>query len=206
MEVETKMNTALWIAAIFFALCAPPSTAEQGKRASRLASDVGMLRGQIGAIQKNGAVVPATSATVYVMYASGINGRSFTHHAATDTAGGTFTYKLHELLGPVNKQVKKLANAGQTDEIARLYLAALDEAIAATTDWVTNHPDKAWQVRTIAPDADGFWSAEGLNPGSYAIVARGVIAGHDADWEGTVDLAPGRTISMPLTSPRFSRS
>ena len=57
----------------------------------------------------------------------------------------------------------------------------------------------------IAPDAQGFWSAEGLQPGGYSVVVRGRLPGYDADWEEEVDFAAGRTISLPLTRPRFFR-
>ena len=125
--------------------------------------------------------------------------------AGMDTAGGQYSYRLNKLLEPVAKQVKQLEKSGQTDEIAKLYLATVDKALAETMDWVTQHPDKRWQVAKIDAYTQGHWSAEGLTPGTYAVVARGVIAGREADWEGMVDFSESQTISVPLTRPRFFR-
>jgi len=197
-------TAALCFGLVCFVLHASVWCLEPGKRPSSPAAEFGTFRGQVGAAQKSGTVVPATSATVYVMYASGTYGRR-TYDTDTDTAGRHFTEELHKLLGPLNKQMKELTKDRRADVIARLYLAATDQALAATTEFVTRHPQKAWQVRTIEPDAEGFWSAEGLKPGGYAILVRGAIAGHDADWEGSVDVDRGQTISVPLTTPRFFR-
>jgi len=85
------------------------------------------------------------------------------------------------------------------------YLQSVDEALTQARGWLTKHPDRAWQMKTVAPDTQGFWFVEGLQPGSYELVVRGKSSGYDADWEAEVDLATGRTISLPKTRPRFSR-
>lgn len=164
-----------------------------------------MVKGQVGAEQKAGVVLPAQSATVCVMFASGMASGSFTHRYDTDTAGGQYKYKLEKLDASANKQVKTLAKSGQSDQIAKIYLGSVDAALAAVSAWASKHPDRAWQVRTVTPDAEGFWSTDDLPPGSYEIVARGAVRGHDADWEASVDLDSGKTISLPLTRPRFFR-
>jgi len=129
----------------------------------------------------------------------------FTHRFDTDTAGGQYTYRLQKLLAPATKQVKALAKNGQRDEIARLYLGSVDGSLAAVTGWVSKHPDRSSQLRTVRPDAQGLWSLDGLNAGSYEIVVRGTVAEKDADWEASVDLHPSQTMSLSLTTPRFFR-
>jgi len=198
------MKIALWLV-IYFALSVSYLPAEHSQQTSRRASNVGELKGQVGAEQKTGVVLPAQSATVYVMFASGMASGSFTHRYDTDTAGGQYKYKLEKLVGSANKQVKTLAKSGQADEIAKIYLGSVDAALAAVSEWANKHPDRAWQVRTVTPDTQGFWSTDDLPPGSYEIVVRGAVGGHDADWEASVGLDSGKTISLPLTRPRFFR-
>ena len=173
-------------------------------------SNVGGLNGRVGATSR-GEVVPPESATVYVLYSNAMEGGRFSHANDNDTAGGQFHYHLNNLLEK-NKELKSLQKSvrhnpqpGDANQIAAYYLQSVDEALTRVRSWLTKHPDRSWQMKTIAPDAQGFWSAEGLQPGGYSVVVRGRLPGYDADWEGIVDLAPGRIISLPLTRPRFFR-
>lgn len=138
--------------------------------------------------------MPPGSATVYVFFSSAMEAGKFSHAEDTDTAGGQFRYHLNKLLAKNNETA---------DQIAAYYLQSVDEALKEVRSWLTKHPDRTWQMKTIMPDERGFWSAEDLQPGGYEVMVRGKGSGQDADWEGSVDLAPGRTISLPLTRPRF---
>jgi len=173
-------------------------------------SNVGGLNGRVGAT-KSGEVVPPESATIYVLYSNQMESARFSHGNDNDTAGGQFHYYLNNLLEK-NKELKSLQKRvhhnpqpGDANQMAAYYLQSVDEALTRVRSWLTKHPDRSWQLKTIAPDAQGFWSAEGLQPGGYSVVVRGRLPGYDADWEGEVDLAAGRTISLPLTRPRFFR-
>ena len=173
-------------------------------------SNVGGLNGRVGAT-KSGEVVPPESATVYVLYSNAMEGRRFSHANDNDTAGGQFHYHLNNLLEK-NKELKSLQKRvhhnpqpRDANQMAAYYLQSVDEALTRVRSWLTKHPDRSWQMKTIAPDAQGLWSAEGLQPGGYSVVVRGRLPGYDADWEEEVDLAAGRTISLPLTRPRFFR-
>jgi hypothetical protein len=175
-------------------------------------SDVGTLKGQVGTTKSDGAMVPPESATVYVLFSSAMAAGSFSHVNDVDTAAGQFSLRLNDLLSK-NKELKKLEESARrnprpeaADQIATYYLQTLDEALTQVRSWLTKHPDRSWQMKTVTPDERGFWLIEGLQPGGYEVVARGKCSGYDADWESKADLAPGRTISMPLTRPRFFRT
>jgi hypothetical protein len=139
-------------------------------------------------------------------------GPGFWHGNNLDTASGQFSYHLNNLLAK-NKDLKRLEksvrhNPAREDanQIAAYYLETVDETLTWVRTWLTKHPKRSWQMKTLTPDAQGYWSAEGLQPGGYRVVVRGTILGFDADWEGSADLGPGRTISVALTAPRFFRS
>jgi hypothetical protein len=174
--------------------------------------NVGALKGQVGTTKSDGEVAPPESATVYVLFSSAMEAGSFSHVNDVDTAGGQFRYHLNHLLAK-NKELKNLQKSARhnprpeaADQVAAYYLQSVDEALTQVRIWLTKHPDRAWQMKTIAPDGQGFWPVESLQPGGYEVVVRGkLFSGYDADWEGGVDLAPGRTISLPLTRPRFFR-
>ncbi len=188
------------------------TTAEicSGKEAAQQ-SNVGTLKGQVGATKRNGEVVPSESATVYVLFSSPMEFGSFSHVYDVDTAAGQFHYQLSKLLAK-NKELKSLEKSERqnpqpeiVDQIAAYYLQSVDEALTQVSSWLTKHPNRTWQMRTVAPNAQGFWLVEGMPFGSYDVVVRGKFSGYDADWEGGGDLAPGRPISLPMTQPRFFR-
>jgi hypothetical protein len=171
----------------------------------------GALNGQVGATKSGGEVVPPQSSTVYVLFSSVMQGGSFSHANDVDTAGGQFRWQLNNLLDK-NKELKSLEKSARqnprpeaANQIAAYYLQSVDDALAQVRNWLTKHPDRAWQMKTVEPDGKGSWSAEGLKAGGYEVVVRGKLSGYDADWEASVDLAPGRVISLPLTQPRFFR-
>lgn len=183
--------------------------------AAKQPSKVGALNGRVGATRSGGEVLPPESAAIYILFSSVMVrdsvGRevSFSHANDLDTAGGQYSYQLNNLLEK-NKDLKRLEKSARhnprpegANQIATYYLQSVDEALTHVRNWLTKHPDRSWQMKTIAPDAQGFWSAEGLPPGGYEVVVRGTLPGYDADWEGSVDLSPGGTISLPLTRPRF---
>lgn len=190
------------------ALLAIPTTGASSA-AQELRSAI--LNGQIVATKRNGEFVPAELATVYILFSSGMERGSFSHVTDTDTAGGQYTHELNDILAKskdlkdLEKNARKNPRPEAADQIASYYLQSVDEALSRLGSWLAKHPDRAWQMKTTTPNADGLWSVTGLNPGGYEIVVRGKFSGYDADWEAAVDLAPGRTISLPLTQPRFFR-
>jgi hypothetical protein len=195
MAIATSLGTA--------EICSSKAAAQR--------SNLGTLKGQVGTTKSNGEVVPPESAVVYVLFSSAMEGGSFSHVNDVDTAGGQFHYHLHNLLAK-NKELNSLVKSTRhhprpeaADQIAAYYLQSEDEALAQVRSWLTKHPDRTWQMTTIAPDAQGFWSVEGLQPGGYKVVVRGKFSGYDANWGGAVDLSPGRTIFLPLTRPAFFR-
>jgi hypothetical protein len=185
--------------------------------AAEQSSKVGALKGRVGATMSGGDVLPPESAVVYILFSAEMVrdsfGRelSFSHARDLDTAGGQYSYQLNNLLDK-NKDLKRLEKSARrsprpedANQIATYYLQTVDEALARVRSWLAKHPNRSWQMKTITPDVQGFWLAGGLQPGGYEVVARGTFRYYDADWEGSVDLPPGGTISLPLTSPRFFR-
>jgi len=185
--------------------------------AAEQSAKVGALKGRVGATRSGGDVLPPESAVVYILFSAEMVrdsfGRelSFSHAKDLDTAGGQYSYQLNNLLDK-NKDLKRLEKSARrnprpedANQIATYYLQTVDEALAGVRSWLAKHPNRSWQMKTITPDAQGFWSAGGLLPGGYEVVVRGALPGYDADWEGSVDLSPDQTISLPLTRPRFLR-
>jgi hypothetical protein len=172
--------------------------------------EAGTVRGQTGARLPNGVFVPAANAKVYVFYDSEYTNRSFTHRPDTSTAGGQFHYNYRNVIER-DKELKALQKAGNSPsdqramDIAEHMLKATDEAIALTMDWASKHPKDAWQVVVLAADEQGAWATNGLPPGSYDVVIRGIVSRLNASWEFSFDLSPGATYSVPLAQPRFFR-
>lgn len=164
---------------------------------------------QVGLAEANGSLAPPESATVYIMYGSGKPNSAFEKGNASETAGGQFRLKFNQLLSTdrelksLEKHTRKGHEAETANEIAEQSLRDLDEALAATRDWLARHPDYAWQISTVTPDRRGERTTGGLDPGPYEIVARGKIAQYDADWEANVNLQPEMTLTLPMTSPRY---
>jgi hypothetical protein len=195
--------------------------AKGGRRAVSEESIPGILNGQVGTPNGEGGVVPPESSTVYVFFSSTLERRHSLSRPDglsiaiqqfdSDTAGGQFHLQLNKLLEK-NKDLKRLEKTARhnprpddANQIAAYFLQSVDEALTWVQGWLTKHPDRAWQMKALTPDRRGLWSAEGLRPGEYEVVVRGKLSGYDADWEATVDLDPGRTVSLPLTRPRFFR-
>src|SRR6266568_2342714 len=61
--------------------------------------DTGTLTGQLGATNAAGELVPPASATVYVLFSRGMEGRFPSHANDVDTAGGQFNFQFENLLG-----------------------------------------------------------------------------------------------------------
>jgi len=209
-----RMKSALPIALVALAVIAGTAGASP-RAAATQPSKMGTLNGRVGATRSGGEVLPAESAVVYILFSSGRvrssfgNEVSFSHATDLSTAGGQYSNQLNNLLQK-NKDLKRLEMSAHhnprpedANQIAIYYLENVDEALTRVRDWLAKHPDRVWQMKTIAPDAQGFFSAGGLLPGGYEVVVRGRFLGYDADWEGSVDLSPGGTISLPLTRPRF---
>lgn len=200
--------------AVAVSFCVQRSTIEAALTTATQEQAGGVLRGRVGTARKDGSFVPAESATVYVLYAQPLTkgGTNDVYGPREDTAGNYYQDQNNKVMGPVSKEIKALtknkdpqAAAANADKIAELVLRGIDQALAATRDWAEKHPKKAWQIRSLAPDAQGVWAADNLQPGSYEIVIRGTVAGRDLDWEASVDLHSGKTISLPLDRPRFFR-
>lgn len=161
-------------------------------------SKLGLMQGRVGTTTSGGDVLPPESAIVYILFWAGF-----------DTAGERFSSQLNDLLDK-NKDLERLEKSvdhhprpEDGNRLAKYYLQTVDEALAGVRSWLAKRPKRSWQMKTVTPDAEGFWFAEGLPPGGYKVVVRGTLPGYDADWEGTVDLRPGGTISLPLSRPRF---
>lgn len=187
-------------------------------RAASRRSKVGTLKGRISVTPPGRETLPPSSATVFVMFSSGMHWDSlqrgtFSNERDLGTAGGQFAYHMHRLLSR-NKDLKRLMKYARKEsdprqrmedalQIGRSYLQTTDEALALVRAWLAKHPGRSWQMETVMPNGQGLWSAAGLQPGSYEIVVRGRVLGYDADWEASVDLEPGKTLSIPLTQARF---
>ena len=179
-------------------------------------SNTGVLKGQVGLTMSNRRVIIPAQATVYVLLTAAMKRNewgwgTFSHVNDDGTAGGRYRNILSNLLDK-NRDLKRLFKEVQhnpdpeiASRIATYYLQSEDEALAQISSWLAEHQNRSWQMRTIVPDAEGFWSAEGLQPGEYEVVVRGKFPGFDAEWEASVDVSPGQTISLPLTRPRFVR-
>ncbi|MGC2107882.1 MAG: carboxypeptidase-like regulatory domain-containing protein [Candidatus Korobacteraceae bacterium] len=200
-----KMKRAFWFCAICLLVCVMYSVAQDKNQSAALKAQVGLA---LNAQQ----LVPPTSATVFVMYASGLVNGSFTHGADGETtAGRQYDIEREKLFGS-NKELKALSRKKppfteqEHEQLSTLSLAIVDESLQAASDWVSKKPDREWQIAKTTADAQGFWTLDGMKPGSYEIVVRGRIQGHEADWEAAVDIHPGQTLTLPLTKPRYVRS
>ncbi len=180
-----------------------------GQTASTRGIGSAALTVQVGLLEADGSVAPPQSATVYILYGSWTPSAASAQENGSGTAGGQFRLRFSKLLSEdrelknLQKRGYKNSGTGNADEIAGRALKNLDEALAATRDWLAQHPDRAWQLRTVSPDRHGEWTTTGLDPGPYEIIARGKIADYDADWEATVNLRSEMTLTLPMTSPRF---
>jgi len=210
------MKPASFLLSMWLLTCPVCSAAQCGQQTAATNAESGTLKSQVGVALNAQQLIPARPAIVVVMYESGmVNGSFAPGHAPfrvnnPDTAGGQYKYQL-ETLRSTNKELKALLkvkrpDGRQYDQFSKLSLAAIDEALLRASDWLSNHPERSWEMVRTTADAEGCWSVEGLKPGSYKIVVRGRVKGHDADWEGEVDLSPGRTIALPLTTPHYLRS
>ncbi|HET7840207.1 MAG TPA: hypothetical protein VFM21_01310 [Terriglobia bacterium] len=163
---------------------------------------------QVGLMEANGNVAPPQDATVYILYGS-LKPDPNAREENSDTAGGQFRLKYNQLLSGdrelknLQKRTRKGHEGETADAEAALAMRDLEAALQATRNWLAQHPDLAWQLRTISPDRRGERTALELDPGPYEIVARGRIAQYDADWEATVSLRPEMTLTLPMTTPRF---
>lgn len=164
---------------------------------------------QVGLLGSDGSLSPVNAATVYIMYGSGTPNPAETQESSNDTAGAQFRMRFKKLLSEdrelknLEKRNRKGNDAEINNAMSALALRDLDEALAATRDWIAHHPDSAWQLRTVAPDRHGEWTTTGLAPGPYEIVVRGRFAQYDVDWEANVSLRSEMTLTLPMTSPRF---
>ncbi len=196
--------------ACFAALAASLATSGLARAQSSTPRGVGSaaLTVQVGLLEANGNVAPPQDATVYILYGS-LKPDASGKEGDDQTAGGQFRLKYKQLLTG-DRELKNLqkhtrkGHEGETaDAEAALAMRDLDAALQATRDWLAQHPDLAWQLRTVSPDRRGERTALELDPGPYEVVARGKIAQYDADWEASVNLRPEMTLTLPMTSPRY---
>lgn len=164
---------------------------------------------QVGLLGSDGSLSPVSSATVYIMYGSVASDPAMAQESSTDTAGAQFRTRFKKLLSEdrelksLEKRNRKGDNAEMNNTMSALALRDLDEALAATRDWIAHHADCAWQLRIVSPDRNGEWTVTGLDPGPYEIIARGKYSQYDVDWEANASLRSEMTLTLPLTSPRF---
>jgi hypothetical protein len=174
-------------------------------------SHTSALKGLIGSLQTNGSFVVPDKVLIYVMYAGPVNHDPSRRDNWSEFAGNQYTKAMNSnpLISPdQTKKImkdKNLTDAEKADSITTQYLQSVDDALAVSLNRIKNHPQESWQIKTLAPEEHGLWSLGNLLPGSYMIVCRGTVAQQDADWEAEVDLAPDKTISLPLAKPRFIR-
>ena len=197
-----EMRRASCFCATWLVVCTMYSAA-QGKNQSAT------LKAQVGVALNAQQLVPPTSATVFVMYASGVVNGSFTHDADGETtAGKQYNLEREKLFGS-NNELKALSrkkpplSEQEYEQMSKLSLAIVDDSLRGASDWVSKKPDREWQIVKTVADDQGFWTVDGLKPGSYEIVVRGRMKGRDTDWEAEVDVAPGQTLTVPLTRPRY---
>ena len=172
------------------------------------------VKGRIAAIKNDGSFLCPESARVYLIFNTGMDDRrrGFAHRYYEDTAGRIYIEGYNKAIKPFAKEfeaLKKLEKEGSTrdraDQLAKYYLSSVDDGLAASVEWTARKSNRAWQIRASTPDAQGYWSIEGLPSGSYLIVARGTIAGYQAVWEADSDLEPERPVSLKLHSPLYLR-
>jgi hypothetical protein len=86
------------------------------------------------------------------------------------------------------------------------YTRCGDVAVAKTMAWAQKHPRENWQIRLVASDSDGRWSATGLHPGHYILVMRATFGDIDAYSLDTDPprVAPGQTQTAPQLNPLLS--
>ena len=167
---------------------------------------------QVGLLGSDGRMSPVNTATVYVMYGSATNDPEMKMENSTETAGAQFRTRFKKLLSEdrelknLEKRNRKGNNAELNNTMSALALRDLDEALAATRDWIAHHPDFAWQLRIVSLDRHGEWTITGLDPGPYEIIVRGKYAHYDVDWEANASLRSDMTLTLPLTSPRYITS
>jgi hypothetical protein len=208
---------------LFLALASHPSRAHA--QSSEACGDC-ILSGQVGAQFPGKGFVPASGAKVYIFYQSefvneGIRNRHFTPRYSFYTAGGQFhghyvdfVSNDRDLKPLIQKQKKKQEF---TDEEAMRFaersLKHADEAIAAVMDWKAKHPKDEWQVRVVIPDEQGRWTSGPLEPGTYQVIARGIVSRLDSDWEYEIDVEPDKKtddlngrphLFLPITSQSSS--
>ncbi len=168
------------------------------------------IGGVVGVLRGDGTFVPAESAKVFVIYASAELNGSAAYDPDPDTAGGQFHTALKSLLEAAAKDLKRLEDDPTTspgEKIARFNARLLqsdDDAMLKTSEWITAHPEQAWQLKSERGDTAGAWFVDQLPPGGYEIFARGKAGGLDVAWEASVDLGSGKNINVTLNQPRVT--
>jgi hypothetical protein len=79
----------------------------------------------------------------------------------------------------------------------------MDEALTGVRDWAATHPELGWEFKVLKADTRGSWSAEGLRPGAYQVVARGSISGRQAGWHALAIVGPRKTLTVRLPRPNY---
>jgi hypothetical protein len=195
------------VAAIGAALAPPWLYA--GQQASPGASS-----GLIGADNGKGITWPAKSTTIYFLYDFPEPAGPMGHEQVLDTdhentAGREFISYMKKLaknstdLKPPGKSRVDKPNRDDTNQLATLYLQFVDKTLEHLRNWLRDHPDRAWEMRTTAPDERGLWSIDELRPGVYLVVARGSVSENSAEWEATLKVPAGRGVNLTLVQPSF---
>lgn len=173
-----------------------------GTQPSSSGSNSGKLEGEVVLNRNGGRLVPE-SAKVYLVY--------YPQKGRGGTAGDAYYAEQLKVANAIAKQTSKdkqqiaqEPKEQRQDEFAKYYLQSVDQALKTAVDWATKH-NKSWQLTTASADAQGLWSQDGLRPGHYQIIARGIIGNIDAEWEDEANVNSGETISVSMTSVRMTR-
>lgn len=129
-----EMRRAFCFCTIWLATCAMYSAA-QGKNQSAT------LKARVGVALNAQQLELPTSATVFVIYDSGVVNGSFTHSADGEgTAGKQYNQEREKLFGS-NQELKALSrkkpplNEQDYDQMSKLSLAIVDDSLEAASSW-----------------------------------------------------------------------
>jgi hypothetical protein len=176
-------------------------------RAGQTVKESSAFKGDAVVHKLDGQAVAPTDAQVWIIFGSSVLYEGMPNRGDyIDSAALQFENQLASILAKDKKVAKshvqsKDSTIGQTKEdinLGRGYMfQAEGQALEATREWVQKQPKKGWQVRIIAPEADGKWFVGGLAPGIYNIFVRADFGRYDAEWKAEMNVKPNQTLVMP---------
>jgi hypothetical protein len=165
----------------------------------------GALTGRVHVLYTDGVSGTPNSALIYVIYAAGP-----ANDYSEKTAGSVYESEQVKIAKTFVKETAKDGlEAGtepehQRQQLLEMYmLETVDGALKATEQWARKHKAE-WQFMSIKVLLDGTWSAHDLRPGHYKVIARGHLDNIDAEWEASIQIKPGETVSVDLAKPNMA--